>query len=179
MVAEPVSTSELERLLGYSSEISGPFGPSRPAGSHELMREGEATATASAVAGLIDILKGSSSEGWASGEAKTMASPTREEIDAKLAASEARSETRSVQLESKFDLVLAKIAGLGEKMDDVRSDNRTTRSNIWAVCAVIVGVIVGTAALIMTLGPSAFTLGAQVRDMVQKELQLVAPAKIP
>jgi hypothetical protein len=99
-----------------------------------------------------------------------MAAPTREEIDAKLAASEARMETRAAISDGKLDLVLAKLASIGEKMDDVRSDNRTTRANIWAVCAIVVTTIVGMAALVIAVAPAAFTIGAQVRDMVQKEM---------
>ena len=129
---------------------------------------------------LMELLKQDRPTYRVSEDSDEMAAPTREEIDAKLAASEARAETRAVVSDGKLDAVLAKLVSIGEKMDDVRADNRTTRANLWAVCAIVVAVIIGMGAIVITIAPAAFTFGSQVRDMVQKEVAATPqPPKAP
>lgn len=99
-----------------------------------------------------------------------MAAPSREEIDAKLEAAEARTEARIAALEGKFDLVGQKIeslvgyvhhlnvnvdermqslrggmSDLKNEMKEVRQDNRSTRRTI--ILTVIGAVIAALAAL--------------------------------
>lgn len=88
-----------------------------------------------------------------------MADQTREEVDAKISASEARTETKIARLEGKLDLVLS-------KLDHVAEDNRSTRANQWVIAFGLAVLIVGVAALF----PVFFGMGAQLRDMVRDEV---------
>lgn len=97
-----------------------------------------------------------------------MSDPTREEIDAKLGASEARSDTKIARLEGKLDLVLSKLDDLNQKITTteghIRDDSRTMRSSLW-------GIGLGLAALMVTivaLFPVFFSIGTQVKDMVEQ-----------
>ncbi len=92
---------------------------------------------------------------WKQHSDYTMTQPTREEIDAKLQAAEARTEARFVSLDGKLDLVLNQISGFNDQVRDlkaeikndvkelrseVRSENKTTR---WTVFAIAVAALVG------------------------------------
>jgi hypothetical protein len=125
-------------------------------------------------------------------ESKLMPDPTREEIDAKFAASEAHTETRVTRLEGKIDTMVATIGGridmLGSKIDALndkasaaQADNRETRTEIresrrWVMGTVIaVGVaLAGLMAALWTYGDAMFARGMNVRELVQttiKEMQ--------
>jgi hypothetical protein len=108
----------------------------------------------------------------------TMPNPTREETEAQISAAEARTETKIARLEGKLDLVLLKLDDVGARVSDVRSDvkeeNRTTRANAWVIGMGLAVLIVTIAALY----PTFFGMGAQVRDMVQKEVQQQAPKPV-
>lgn len=88
-----------------------------------------------------------------------MADPSREEIDAKIAASEARTDTKIARLDGKLDLVLS-------KLDNVRDDNRTLRSNQWVIAFGLAVLIVGVVALF----PVFFGIGTQIKDMIDSSV---------
>ncbi|HEV7267613.1 MAG TPA: hypothetical protein VGN83_22320 [Falsiroseomonas sp.] len=101
-----------------------------------------------------------------------MSDVTRDELRLSVEASEARTDTKFARLDGKIDLLIGKIDGLNARLEDVRTDGRSTRANIWVVglglAALIVAAVVGL--------PSIFNMGSQLRDMVQKEVQAVQPS---
>lgn len=100
-----------------------------------------------------------------------MADHTREEVDAKIAAAEARTDTKIVRMEGKLDLLLSKLDYFNERITEVRSDSRGTRTNIWAVG-------IGLAALIIAVAfglPALIGFGFQFRDVVHNEVQSAMP----
>jgi hypothetical protein len=125
--------------------------------------------------------------------------PTRDEIQDKIAASEARTEARVARLEGRIDTLVATIGGridvlgskidaLGDKASAAQADSRETRSEIsesrrWVIGAIIVvGVaLAGLIVAMATYGDAMFGRGMNVRDLVQttiKELQqLQAPSE--
>jgi hypothetical protein len=86
--------------------------------------------------------------------------PTREEIQAQIAASEARGETKLARLEGKLDLVLV-------KLDDVREDGRHTRNNAILIGVSLALLIIG----IVATAPVIFDLGSKFRETITKEVQ--------
>jgi len=111
-----------------------------------------------------------------------MTDPTREETDAKIAAAEARTDTKITRFEGKLDLVLSKLEDVKAANEtiraDVREDYRATRANQWTIGIGLAILIVALAALY----PSFFVLGAQVKDMIDSSVQshlqaLQKPAK--
>lgn len=100
-------------------------------------------------------------------EDHVMPDPTREEIDAKIAASEARGRTDIVRFEGKLETFAATLSG---KMDALQTSiqvaaayNRGTRSVIIASAFALAALIVGMA----TYGDALFGRGMNVRDVVQ------------
>ena len=100
-------------------------------------------------------------------EVSPMPDPTREEIDAKIAASEARGRIDIVRFEGKLETFAATLSG---KMDalqtstrDAAAYNRGTRSVIIASAFALAALIVGMA----TYGDALFGRGMNVRDLVQ------------
>jgi Fe2+ transport system protein B len=89
-----------------------------------------------------------------------MADPTREEIGARIEASEARNDTKIARLESKIDLVLS-------KLDAAKSDSLAIRTNQWVIAFGLALLIVAVVALF----PVFFGIGTQVRDMVDSAVQ--------
>jgi hypothetical protein len=86
-------------------------------------------------------------------------------VDAKVAAAEARTDTKVVRLEGKVDLVLS-------KLDELRDDNRSVRANQWVIGFGLAVLIVAVAALL----PVFFSMGTQVRDLVHSEIQSQLPS---
>jgi hypothetical protein len=89
-----------------------------------------------------------------------MTDQTREEVDAKIAAAEARTDTKITRLEGKIDLVIS-------KLDTVLEDGRSARSNMW-----LIGF--GLAALVVAIWvavPSIFISGAQLRDLIESTIK--------
>lgn len=86
-------------------------------------------------------------------------SPTREEIAAQLALVESRTDNKILRMETKMDLVIGKLDGMNTRLDaistrfddsraainkrfdDVRDDNRATRTNQWVILGIIVAVL--------------------------------------
>lgn len=107
--------------------------------------------------------------------------PSSGEVDAKIAASEARSETKIVRLEGKLDLVLSRMDGIGRDMDNIRHDIRSSRAT---VIAVVVAVGIGIAALMATMFgslPSFFGMSTYIHDLVTREVhsQVIVPPSPP
>jgi hypothetical protein len=86
---------------------------------------------------------------------------SRTEIDAKLAQSAAETDTKIARIEGKLDLVIS-------KLDAVRDDNRVSRTNMWVIGFGLAAVMVAVAALF----PIFFGLGAQIRELAQREVQI-------
>ena len=89
-------------------------------------------------------------------------------VDAKIAAVEARTDTKIVRLEGKLDLVLSKIG-------DVREGQRWVVANIWVVFAALAAIIIGSIAA----APAIFDLDVRVRETITKEIQERMPAPTP
>jgi|SRR5215831_17661522 len=92
--------------------------------------------------------------------------------DAKIAAAEARTDAKIARSEGKLDLVLS-------KLDDMREDNRSLRTNINAVG-------VGLALLIIACvagAPVVIDFGFKLRETISKEVldqvQTIAPKRTP
>jgi hypothetical protein len=94
----------------------------------------------------------------------------------KIAASEARAETKLVRLEGKIDLLSSSIENLGSKIDSQRNEAASNRN---VVVATVVGTALSIAALlyaILTYGASTFYNGTVVRDIVHNEVSAARPA---
>jgi hypothetical protein len=92
-------------------------------------------------------------------------------MDAKVAAAEARADTKIARLEGKLDLLVSKIDerfdALRDKLDALRDDNRATRANQWVIGFGLAVLIIAVAALF----PVFFDLGSKVRDMLDHAVQ--------
>ena len=104
-------------------------------------------------------LKASEPATASTSQGANMADQTREEVDAKLAAAEARSETRFVELSGKIDRVIdavgranadyVQVAGdLRAEMQLVKADNKFTRTTI--IATIVASILAGLAALWVT-----------------------------
>jgi hypothetical protein len=102
--------------------------------------------------------------GFVGDQGVKMADHTREEIDAKIAASEARTDTKIARLEGKLDLVLS-------KLDSVMGDNRVTRTNQWVIGFGLAALLITIAALL----PVFFGIGVQIKDIVDHAVETHAP----
>lgn len=96
-----------------------------------------------------------------------MTEQTREEVDAKIGAAEARTDTKITRMEGKLDLLLSEISNVNARIGDVRDDSRSTRSNLWAVALGLAALIVGVAFGL----PAIYGFGFSLRDVVHKEVQ--------
>jgi hypothetical protein len=92
---------------------------------------------------------------------RAMSDLTREEVKAQIDASEARTEVKIARLEGKIDLAIS-------KLDSLRDDNKVVRTNQWVIGFGLALLIVAVA----TLFPAFFSIGTQVKDMVDNEVQL-------
>lgn len=119
----------------------------------------------------------------------TMSVPTRDEIDAKLAATEARGETRFVELSGKLDRVLDAVAmsnsrmsevredvkGVRDEMAGVKSDNKNTR---WTIAVTVVAAVLAALAALWTTQSnllSAFQVRLAVSQAQPATPQAAAP----
>jgi hypothetical protein len=122
-----------------------------------------------------------------------MANPTREEIEAQIAAAEARGDTKIARLEGKIDSLAATIGGRfdalsaemritreenNRELGRVRSESRETR---WVLATIIIGAAFAVVAIVVglaTYGDALFGRGMGVRDVVQSMIKSQAPAAI-
>jgi hypothetical protein len=115
-----------------------------------------------------------------------MSDPTREEIDAKLAAVEARTETRFTELSGKIDRLADSISALGSTMRveferinsdivELRSDNKYTRWTI--VVTVVASALAAIAALWITQANllAAFSAGIALRTETRESPPTTPP----
>lgn len=121
-----------------------------------------------------------------------MAEPTREEIDAKIAASEARNDTKFARIDGKMDLVLAKIEGysglvntrfdasdkqtamMREDIRGVKEDTRAARQNVWTVAGIVIATILAVVAIgvaVVAIMPPIYDAGTKLRDTVREEVK--------
>jgi predicted transcriptional regulator len=108
-----------------------------------------------------------------------MSDMTREEIDAKIAASEARGDTKFAHVDGRLDAVIGKLDDLRLQLSEVAMDNQRTRSTV-VTTVVTTGIasVLGLAALIVGLAlglPSVYSLGTNTRDIVRSEVQQALP----
>ena len=98
------------------------------------------------------------------GQVNDMTSPTREELDAKIAASEARTDT-------KFAELLGEIKAINATLSSVQMMTAGTKS---AIVATGVAVFIGMAGLVIGMlayGGSTFYNGTVIGDMIEKVVQ--------
>jgi hypothetical protein len=112
-----------------------------------------------------------------------MSDPTREEIQAQIAASEARGDTRVARLEGKIDTLAATLVG---KIDTLQSDlhksdsyNRDSRLITIATIVASALALGGLIATMATYGDAMFGRGMNVRDVVQTVLKETATQPAP
>ena len=94
----------------------------------------------------------------------SMPNPSREEIDAKIATSEARTDTKFARLEGKLDLVLGQATAAHEAARGLKT----------TIIATGLGTVLALAALLMavvTYGDAIFSRGMSVRDVVKAVAQ--------
>jgi hypothetical protein len=103
----------------------------------------------------------------ASGKAD-MSEQNREEVDAKIAASEARGETKIARLEGKLDLVLARVEASTAAAERAADEVHRNSNTAWQAA----GVVIAALALLFTLGQWMYGSGAQLRDAVRAEVEL-------
>jgi hypothetical protein len=108
-------------------------------------------------------------------ENRIMSDPTREEIDAKLAAVEARTETRFTELNGKIDRLADSISVLRSDIADVKADNRYTRWTI--IVTVIASALAAIAALWVTQANllAAFSAGITLRTETRESPPTTPP----
>ena len=90
--------------------------------------------------------------------------------DAKIAASEARTDAKFARLDGKIDLLQQSIATLGNNVNVQRTEASANRN---ALLATIIGTGLALAALIaamLSYGASPFYNGTVVRDVVRAEV---------
>jgi hypothetical protein len=104
-----------------------------------------------------------------------MTAPTREEIAAQIASSEARGDTKFARLEGKIDTLTAtlvgEIKGVGAEIAAAHEYNKSTR---WIVVGLIVTSVLALAGLIIALvtyGDAMFGRGMNVRDVIQSTIK--------
>lgn len=103
----------------------------------------------------------------------TMADVTESLVDAKIAASEARSATAGARIEGKMDTGFARMEGkldaLAGTLTEMRSDSRSVKSNIWAATAVIFAALALTVGVTIAVLPWAIGFGSSMRDLARDE----------
>jgi len=101
------------------------------------------------------------------GVTEAMSDPTREEIQAHIAASEARGETSLARLEGKLDTISATIVGkigeLSSQVGEHRRDRNLIIGTIALAAIAVMALVIGMG----TYGDALFGRGMNVRDVVQ------------
>jgi hypothetical protein len=65
------------------------------------------------------------------------------------------------------------------KLDTLTTEVRSSRSSIWTAAFAIMGLILAVVALVVTVAPSAFSVGAQMREVVRDEARAAVAATPP
>jgi hypothetical protein len=117
------------------------------------------------VAGVADTETDSNSQ--------SMSMATEAELtDAKIAASEARGDTKIARMEGKLDLVLEAVR---TSREEARDNRRAVIANGW----VIFGALVVVLGIMVTVAPVVFDMGFKWRETISREVQERMPAPIP
>ncbi len=120
-------------------------------------------------------------------EGETMADVSREEIDAKIQLSEARLETRLVQLDANVQRLIDAVKSSSEKntadaallkmaLDEVRADNRSTR---WTIIITVVASVLAALAALWTTQQnllSAVQTGITIQQAKEAPKDTAAPS---
>jgi hypothetical protein len=93
-----------------------------------------------------------------------MADLTREEVQARIEASEARTDTKIVRMEGKLDLVLQT---LQSTRDEARDNRRAIIANLWVIFAALVAIV----GILAAVAPVVFDMGSRWRETITKEVQ--------
>jgi hypothetical protein len=107
---------------------------------------------------------------------KEMADVTREEIQARIDASEAKNDTKIVRLEGKLDLVLQAVQSSRHDVletakisrQEANDNRRWVVGNIWLLFAAVVAVI----AILVTVAPVIFDMGVKWRETITSEINM-------
>ena len=100
-----------------------------------------------------------------------MADQTREEVDAKIEAAEARTDTKIERLGAKIDVLSTTIVGKLESLDEkiYKSDQYNHDTRLVLISTFVVGFfsLAGLFVALATYGDALFGRGMNVRDVVQ------------
>jgi hypothetical protein len=124
------------------------------------------------------------------GSGTTMSDMSREEVDAKLQAQEARTETQFVKLDSKIDrvlesnnsltkLVTSELGRVSKELNETKTDNKNTRTTI--VVTVVASVLAALGAIWLTQSNllSAFQTGVTIHSERSAQQSPPAPTRDP
>lgn len=89
--------------------------------------------------------------------------PNDDLTDAKIAAAEARTDTKLARLEGKIDRVLDSVE---TSRSEARDNRRAIIANVWVVFAAVAALIVGLAAVF----PTVYDLGAKNREAISRDV---------
>ena len=81
-------------------------------------------------------------------------------VDAKIEAAEARTDAKFAQVLAKFD--------------SLTTEMRSIRNSIWTAAFAVMGLILAIVTLLVTVAPSAFAIGAQMREVARNEARMAA-----
>ena len=103
---------------------------------------------------------------------------TRDEVDAKIDAAEARVETKIARLEGTLGVVISKLDGIAAQQAEIKQDTRSLRAEIkedfrsaranqWVIAFGLAVLIVA----IVAMFPVFFGIGTQIKDIIDKSVQ--------
>jgi len=98
---------------------------------------------------------------------KSPAVTTDPTIDAKIAASEARTDTKFAKLEGKLDLIVASLETVKSQAVDAKAEARTTRRYVVGTGFSLAALLLG----IFALYANAFNIGTRVDDIARTRSQ--------
>jgi hypothetical protein len=106
-------------------------------------------------AGISNVLSFDLNKKSIANASAKMADLTREEIQAKIEASDARTDTKIVRMEGKLDLVLQT---LQSTRDEARDNRRAIIANAWVIFAALVAIV----GILAAVAPVIFDMGSRV-----------------
>ncbi|WDZ77957.1 hypothetical protein PWG15_05485 [Ensifer adhaerens] len=105
------------------------------------------------------------------GAPNNMSEVTREEIDAKIAASEARTDTKFERMMTEFAALRGDLAAITIEMGQVRQSTSGLRSTIVTTAIATVLSLAGLVVAVIALNGQAFSTGMDVRAVVTEVLE--------
>ena len=104
--------------------------------------------------------------------------PTRDEIEARLAAVDARGQALAAQLTAKMDVAASELHGqivaLTARVEALSAQNRGTKSTIFVTGLLVVVVLIGA----LVYGSQLFGVGISANDVVEKAAERAAAAAV-